>query len=78
MFSRDHDLRAGCLMQQGIVQVIAPLLIIQRVANQSALTSHIITTAHASSFNFKRQEDGYLKNSAAEYGKDPSELGVVV
>ena len=38
MFSHDPDLWTGCLMYRRIGQVIAPLLIIQRVANKSALT----------------------------------------
>ena len=35
--------------------MIAPLLIVQRVANQSAVTSHTITTGRASSFNVRKQ-----------------------
>jgi len=36
-------------------QVIAPLLIIRRVADQSALTSNSVATGHPGSFNFKSQ-----------------------
>jgi len=69
-------------------QVIAPLLIIQRVANGSALTSRAITTGHVSVFNVKgwggpTGSDGIalcscLKNSAAGYGRNPESPGVMV
>ena len=81
-------LRASCLMRRWIGQVIAPLLIIQRVANGSALTGHAITTGHASSFEVGGQGEpkgsdgtplcGCLKNSAAGCGKNPGEPEVVV
>ena len=35
--------------------MIAPLLIIQRVAQGSALTGHTITTGHTSLFNVKNR-----------------------
>jgi len=54
--------------------VIASLLIVQRVANRSALVSHTFTTGHASSFDIRRQREptgsngtplgGYLMSSA--------------
>ena len=63
--------------------MIAVLLVIHRVANGSALTSHAITTGRARSFNVRGQgeltdSDGTplsacLKNSAARDGN-----GVVV
>ena len=43
-------LKKGGLMRRWIVQVIAPLLIIQRVANKSALTGNTIASRHLSSF----------------------------
>ena len=68
--------------------MIAPLLIIQRVADRSALTSRTIITGHTSSFSVRRQGeptgsdgtplDGHLKNLATGYGKNPGELGSVV
>jgi len=75
-------------MRQWIGQVIAPLLIIRRVANGSAFTGQAITTDHTSSFSVRKQgeltgNDGTplcscLKNSAPEYGKNPGEPAVVV
>ena len=47
---RPQYLKTGSLMWQLIGQVIAPLLIIQRVANKSALTSNTIASLHLSSF----------------------------
>ena len=68
--------------------MIAPLLIIQRVANGSALTGPAVTTGHTSSFNVRGQGEptgsngtplgGYPKNLAAGYGNNPGEPGVVV
>jgi len=68
--------------------VIAPLLIIQRVANGSAVTGQAITTGDTSLFNDKRQGEPMgsnglplrtcPKNSAAGYGKNLGEPGVVV
>ena len=49
-FLRPRYLKAGGLMRRWIGQVIAPLLIIQRVANKSALTSNTIASRHLSSF----------------------------
>ena len=67
--------------------MIAPLLIVQRVANQSALTNHSFTTS-TSSFNVRGQGEltggdgiplgGYPKNPVAGYGKTPDELGTAV
>ena len=39
-------------MSRPIVQAIAALLIIQRVANKSALTSNTVASGHLSSFKF--------------------------
>ena len=44
------DLRLCCLIRRRIGQVIASLLIIQRVANKSALTSKTIVSGHLSTF----------------------------
>lgn len=70
------------------MQVIAPLLIIQRVASKSALTSDTITTGHVSSFRFRSQREStggsdtphgrYHTSSVDRYGKNPGELGVEV
>jgi len=86
--SHDDHLWASLLMRRRTGQVIAPLLIIQRVANGSAFTGHTITIGHTSLFNARRQgeptgRDGtplgsYLKNSAVVYGNNPGSPGVVV
>jgi len=75
-------------MQRRIVQVIAPLLIIQRVANGSALTGPTVTTGRTTLFNVRGQggpaDNGgvplctCLNNPTAGYGKNPGEPGVVV
>jgi len=75
-------------MRQWIGQVIAPLLIIKRVANGSALTSRAIATGHTSLFNARGQEEptgsdgtppgSYLKNSMAGCEGNSGEPGVVV
>jgi len=84
---RDH-LWTSYLRQRWIGQVIAPLLIIQRVANGNALTGPAITTGHTSLFNARGQGEpagsggthlgSHLKNLAAGYGNNPGEPGVVV
>ena len=68
--------------------MIAPLLIVQWVANRSAFTSHTISTGHASSFNVRRQEEltggddtplgGYLMSSVGWYEGNRGGLGVAV
>jgi len=45
-------------------QVIAPLLIIQRIANQSALTSDAIVTGHVGSINFRSRRESIAGNDA--------------
>jgi len=84
----DHDLGAGCLTSWWIEQVIAPLLIIQRVANQSALTSNTIATGHIGSFHARSPGEStndsgtlpgeYSLDLMDKRGKNPSELVVVV
>jgi len=69
-------------------QVIAPFLIIQRVANQSALTSNSVATGNPGSFNFRSRgrttdgsgtlSGGYPMDSADKYGKSSGELGIGV
>jgi len=70
-------------------QVIAPLLIIQRVANRSALTNGTIVTGHTGSLNFRNPGETTGGNSALpdepatrspvnKYGDSSGELGVVV
>ena len=66
--------------------MIAPLLIIKRVANRSALTSDVITTGHIISIDVgSRWEPAgggralpavYPMSSADDYGKDIREPGV--
>ena len=68
--------------------MIAPLLIIQRIANGSALTGHTITTGRTSLFNVRNRGEladseyvpfsGHPTSSAAGYRKNPGEPGVVV
>ena len=67
-------------MRRWIGQVIASLLIIQRVANRSALTSHAVTTGHASWFNVRNK--GKPTDSEGTpiggHGKHPDGLQVEV
>ena len=65
--------------------MIAALLIIQRVANRSALTSDTIVTGNISSFQIGSRGESvgdnhavYPMGSADNYGKNTSELGIVV
>jgi len=86
--SNDDNFWASCLMQRWIGQVIAPLLIIQRVANGSALTSHAVTAGYTSLFDVRGEgepmgRDGTPlssrpKNLAAGYGNNPGEPRVAV
>jgi len=77
----------GCLTWGRIWQVIAPLLIIQRVANQSALTSNTISAGHTNSFKARRGVStggsgtlpgGYPMGSADKYENRSGDLGVGV
>ena len=71
-----------------IGQVIAPLLIIRRVANRSALTSDTIVTRPIDSFRARSRGEStggshalpgrYPTCSADNHGKDTSELGIAV
>jgi len=75
-------------MRPRIAQVIAPLLIIQRVASKKALTSDTLATGHVSSFKFRSQVESmsgsdtspgkYHMGSVDRYGKNPGELGIEV
>lgn len=65
-------------------QVIAPLLIVRRVANQSALTSNSVATGHPGTFNFKSQGRvtsgsgtlrGYPMNQSDRSAKSSQESG---
>lgn len=49
--------------------MIAPLLIIQRVASRSALTSESVTSGHISSF--KAETRGELTSDSGPFGGDP-------
>ena len=83
MLSHDHDLRKGYLISR---QVIAPLLIIKRVANKSALTSNAIISGQTSSSGVRSRGKltggsdplfgGDPMNSVDEYGMNSSELRV--
>ena len=77
-------LKAGSLMRRWIVQVIAPLLIIQRVADKSALTSNTIASRHFSSFKVRTRgmstgnvtlPDGDTTGPADSLGVGSSDLG---
>ena len=48
VLSRGCDLWRGCLTWRWVGQVIAPLLIVQRVANKSALTSNTVVSGRLS------------------------------
>ena len=54
-FLRPRYLKTGSLMRRRIGQVIAPLLIIQRVASGSAMTSSTITSRHLISFEARNR-----------------------
>jgi len=79
----NHCPRTCQLMRERIDQAIAPLLIVQRVANKRALTSDTIVTGHAISFNVETRggstvsDDGplgrYPTSSVDERGKRPDE-----
>ena len=86
MLSPDRDYRAGWLTAVLFGQVIAPLLVIRRVANKSALTSDITTPGVISSFKARNGEEltagsvglpGRNPNCCvAERDTNPCELGV--
>ena len=87
MLPRVLDLQTGWLKWQGIVQVIAPLLIIQRVADKSALTSDTVVSRHISFEARSRgeftSESGTLPGGcrmglAVRHEKNSGELGVGV
>jgi hypothetical protein len=69
-------------------QVIAPFLIVLRVANRTALTGEAIASGNIGSIHFMSQEkstdggasfpDGDPVSSVNTSGEDPGELGVVV
>jgi len=82
----DCDSRTGDLTQRWVGQVIAALLLVQRVANRSALTSDTIVTGNISSFHVgsRRESTGgdraltdvYPMSSTDNHGKIASELGI--
>lgn len=81
-FAVSRNICMGCLTWLRIGQVIAPLLIIQRVANRSALTSDTIVTGHIISFHDRGRGEsvGGLPHvpsvSSADNGtKNAAELG---
>ena len=75
-------------MQRRIEQVIAPLLIVLRVANKSALTSNTVASGHISEFKAQTQGElasgtgtplgGDLMSPADECGTNSGELRVCV
>ena len=77
----------GCLTQWRTKQVIAPLLIIQRVANRSALTRNTIASGRVSEFKVRTQGEfsgggappgGDRMSSAGERGTNSGEIEVGV
>ena len=89
-FALSHkcDFRTGYLTWLRIGQVIAPLLIIQRVANQSALTGSAVVSGNVSSFRARSRRELTTRgvtfpgrdsmSSADENGKNSDEPGVEV
>lgn len=86
LFSRSPDLAALLLNRYG-EQVIAPFLIVLRVANKKALTSEAIITGHVSSMHFGNRAaesvdgngtlpGGHPASLTDVYGKTPGENGV--
>ena len=76
------------LSNVAIGQVIAPLLIIQRVANQSALTSNTIVTAQIDSFRTRTRGESargsrdlpggyYPTRSMDNHGESTGELEIM-
>jgi len=72
-------------MSRRIGQVIAPLLVIRRVANKSALTSNTTVTGHVGSFHVGSRwsstvssvpPGGHSFGSAGTYRKDTGEFVV--
>jgi hypothetical protein len=76
------------LSDHGDEQVIAPFLIILRVANRSALTSDTIISGNVGSLQFRGQEkstsgigtfpDEYLASSTEPDGETPGKIDVEV
>ena len=76
------------LSNMAIGQVIAPLLIIQRVANRSAMMSDTIKSGHSNSLHFRSQGEstgdshalsgGYPMGSVDNHGIDTNDLEIVV
>ena len=87
MLSQDRDLRTNSNVTT-VGQVIAPLLIIQRVANKSALTSNTLVSGRLSTFKARSRGEltdgggavpgGDPTSSVGEHGMDSGELRVGV
>ena len=67
-FLRPRYLKAGGLMRRWIGQVIAPLLIILRVANKTALTNNTIVSGRIGTFKARAR-----RQSTGGDGSYPSE-----
>ena len=77
----------GHLTRRGIGQAIAPLLIIQRVANKSAVTNDVIAPGTMSSFRARTRGESTSDNAAlpgvnpissvGERRTDAGEFGIV-
>ena len=67
----DPDIRKDCLTQRWFGQVIAPLLVIQRVANKSALKSNTVVSGRLSSFEARTRGE-LTDGSGALPGGDPT------
>ena len=86
MLSTASNLRTSCLMLRRIGQVIAPLLIVKRVAEKNASPSNTITTGNISSSRSQRESkgsggvlpSGYPMDSVGKYRETPGELRVGV
>ena len=78
---RNYNLRLSNMV---IGQVIAPLLIVQRVANRNALTSNTIVSGGTSSFRVRSRHEptggsyAFPGGSADDHGRDTVELEIVV
>ena len=85
---RGRSLRTGHLTWERIGQVIAPLLIIKRVANRNTLIGQTVATGNTSSFKIGSQRESkgsggtlpseYPMDSMGKCGEGSGEIGVRV
>ena len=88
MLSRGRSLRISCLTRQWIGQVIAPLLIIKRVADRNTLIGNAVATGNTSSFKIGSQRESkgsggslpsdYPMDPVGKFGEGSGELGIRV